>query len=62
MRLYSMFLSIIIYGNSLELEFDRKLETVTAGLPREFSGLLQNKILKEDAMIVIDYRICYDSN
>src|SRR5215208_4805315 len=42
---------------SLELEFGRKLETVTAGLPREFSGLLQNKIPKEDAMTVIDYII-----
>jgi hypothetical protein len=50
-----MFLSIIIDGSSLELEFDRKLETVTAGLPREFSGLLQNKIPKEDAITVIDY-------
>jgi hypothetical protein len=42
-----MFLSIILDGSSLELEFDKKLETVTAGLPREFSGLLQTKYQKK---------------
>ena len=37
------------------LFFDRKLESVTAGLPREIFNLLLNKIPNEDALIVMDY-------
>ena len=42
-------------ATTLELNFDRRLEVVTAGLPGEFSGLLQNKISREDALIVMDF-------
>jgi hypothetical protein len=38
------------------LIFDRKLETVIEGLPREYFNLL-NKFSKEDAMTVMDYVI-----
>jgi|SRR5215208_2391386 len=38
-------------------EFDRKLEIVTAGLPPEYSRLLQDKIPRQYAMAVIDYII-----
>ena len=41
---------------TLELNFDRKLEIVTAGLTREYSDLLQ-KISREDALTVMDYMI-----
>ena len=39
-----------------DIFFDRKLETVTADLPGEYSGLLL-KIPRQDAMIVMDYMI-----
>jgi hypothetical protein len=42
---------------TLELNFDRRLEVVTAGLPGEFSGLLQNKISREDALTIMDYMV-----
>jgi hypothetical protein len=35
--------------------FDRKLESVTAGLPRGIFNLLSNKIPNEDALTVMDY-------
>ena len=38
-------------------EFERKLEIVTAGLPPEYSHLLQDKIPRQYAMAVIDYII-----
>src|ERR671922_2749764 len=38
-------------------EFDRKLEIVTAGLPPEYSRLLQDKIPRQYAIVVIDYII-----
>jgi hypothetical protein len=46
-------------ATTLELrqEFDRKLEIVTAGLPPEYSRLLQDKIPRQYAMAVIDYII-----
>ena len=37
-------------STALEENFNRKLEVVTAGLPKEYLGLL-NRIPKEDAMI-----------
>jgi hypothetical protein len=43
-------------ATTLELNFDRRLEVVTAGLPGEFSGLLQTKF-REDALTVMDYMI-----
>ena len=36
--------------------FERKLETVTAGLPQVYSGMLQ-RITREDALMVMDYLI-----
>jgi flagellar biosynthesis/type III secretory pathway protein FliH len=42
-------------ATTLELNFDRRLEVVTAGLPGEFSGLLQNKISRDDALTIMDY-------
>jgi hypothetical protein len=36
-------------------EFDRKLEIVTAGLPPEYSRLLQDKIPRQHAIAVNDY-------
>jgi hypothetical protein len=42
-------------ATTLELNFDRRLEVVTAGLPGEFSGLLQNKISGNDALTIMDY-------
>lgn len=41
---------------TLEENFNRKLEVVTAGLPKEYLGLL-NRIPKVDAMTVIDYMV-----
>ena len=41
---------------TLEPNFNRKLEVVTAGLLTEHSNLLE-KIPKEDALIVMDYMI-----
>lgn len=41
---------------TIELNFDRKLEIVTAGLTKEYSNLLQ-KIRREDALTVLDYMI-----
>lgn len=40
----------------LEQDFDRKLKIITAGLPREYLGLL-NRIPKKDAITVMDYMI-----
>lgn len=40
--------------------FDRKLQTVTAGLPKEYFNLLE-KIPREDIMTVIDYMISLKS-
>ena len=37
-------------------DFDQKLEIITAGLPKEYSNLLE-KIPREDIMTVIDYMI-----
>jgi hypothetical protein len=42
---------------TLEINFERRLEVVTDGLPGEFSGLLQDKITREDALTVMDYMI-----
>jgi hypothetical protein len=42
--------------STLEENFNRKLEFVTAGLPKEYLGLL-NRIPKEDAMTVMDYMV-----
>jgi hypothetical protein len=56
MQLYSSAIPIgVMAATTLELNFDRRLEVVTAGLPGEFSGLLQNKISREDALIVMDF-------
>jgi hypothetical protein len=41
-------------ATTLELNFDRRLEVVTAGLLGEFSGLLQNKISRDDALTIMD--------
>jgi hypothetical protein len=41
---------------TFELNFDRKLEIVTAGLTKEHSNLLE-KISREDALTVMDYMI-----
>jgi hypothetical protein len=41
---------------TIELNFDKKLETVTAGLTKEHSNLLE-KIPREDALTVMDYMI-----
>src|SRR5215204_1278989 len=43
-------------ATALELNFDRKLEIVTADLLTEHSNLLE-KIPKEDALTVMDYMI-----
>jgi integrase len=43
--------------SALETSFDRKLEIVAAGLSEEFSGLLRDKIPREDALTVMDYMI-----
>ena len=40
----------------LEENFNRKLEVVTPGLPKEYLGLLK-RIPKEDAMTVMDYMV-----
>jgi hypothetical protein len=42
---------------TLEINFEKRLEVVTDGLPGEFSGLLQDKIIREDALTVMDYMI-----
>lgn len=41
---------------TIEPDFDRKLEIVAAGLPREHSNLLE-KIPRKDALTVMDYMI-----
>jgi integrase len=41
---------------TIKENFNRKLEVVTAGLPKEYLGLL-NRIPKEDAMTVMDYMV-----
>jgi hypothetical protein len=41
---------------TLEQDFDTKLEVVTAGLPREYFGLLK-RIPKEDGMTVMNYMV-----
>jgi hypothetical protein len=38
-------------------EFVRKLEIATAGLPKECSNLLLNKIPRKDALVIIEYII-----
>jgi hypothetical protein len=43
-------------STALEENFNRKLEVVTAGLPKEYLGLLK-RIPKEDAMTVMDYMV-----
>jgi hypothetical protein len=44
MQLYSSAIQIgVMAATTLKLNFDRRLEVVTAGLPGEFSGLLQTK-------------------
>ena len=43
-------------STALEENFNKKLEVVTAGLPKEYLGLL-NRIPKEDAMTVMDYMV-----
>ena len=43
---------------TFELNFDRKLEIVTAGLTKEHSNLLE-KIPREDALTVMDYMISF---
>ena len=45
----------VMAATILELNFDRRLEVVTAGLLGEFSGLLQNKISRENALTIMDY-------
>jgi hypothetical protein len=50
--------TIILRKDSLL--YDRKLATVTEGLPREYTNLL-NKISKEDAITVIDYMISLET-
>ncbi|MGB8133788.1 MAG: hypothetical protein WCE99_06315 [Nitrososphaeraceae archaeon] len=55
MRLPSSSTSTITF-NTDSLLFDRKLESVTEGLPREFLNLL-NKLSKEDLMTVLDYMV-----
>jgi hypothetical protein len=58
MQLYSSAIPIGVKATTiLELNFDRRLEVVTAGLHGEFSGLLQNKISREDALTLMDYMI-----
>ncbi|MFZ0647060.1 MAG: hypothetical protein WAM27_02445 [Nitrososphaeraceae archaeon] len=42
------------------LLYDRKLETITEGLPREYTNLLV-KISKEDAIAVMDYMISLET-
>jgi hypothetical protein len=41
---------------TIEPDFDRKLEIIAAGLPREHSNLLE-KIPRRDALTVMDYMI-----
>jgi hypothetical protein len=41
---------------TIEPNFDRKLEIVTTGLPKEHSNLLE-KVPREDALTAIDYMI-----
>jgi hypothetical protein len=41
---------------TIEPDFDRKLEIVAVGLPREHSNLLE-KIPRKDALTVMDYMI-----
>jgi hypothetical protein len=43
-------------STALEENFNRKLEVVTAGLLKEYLSLL-NRILKEDAITVMDYMV-----
>ena len=43
-------------STALEENFNRKLEVVTSGLPKEYLGLL-NRIPKEDAMTVMNYMV-----
>lgn len=44
-------------ATTLEISFERKLEVVITGLSPEFSGLLRDKITREDALTVMDYMI-----
>jgi hypothetical protein len=41
---------------TIEPNFDRKLEIITTGLPKEHSNLLE-KVPREDALTVMDYMI-----
>jgi hypothetical protein len=60
MQLYSSVTpigGIAAAATTLDSHFDGKLEVVTAGLAREFCSLLQNKLTREDASIIMDYMI-----
>ena len=48
-------LETIFLPKKESLLFERKLESVTAGLPRETFNLLLNKIPNEDALVIMDY-------
>lgn len=52
--------TLTVTFNTDSLLFDRKLESVTEGLPREFLNLL-NKLSKEDLVTVLDYMISLKS-
>jgi hypothetical protein len=55
-----MILTATITLRKDSLLYDRKLETVTEGLSREYTNLL-NKISKEDAITVMDYMISLET-
>ena len=55
-----MILTATITLRKDSLLYDRKLETVTEGLSREYTNLL-NKISKEDAITVMDYIISLET-
>ena len=55
-----MILTATIILRKDSLLYDRKLETVTEGLSREYTNLL-NKISKEDATTVMDYMISLET-
>lgn len=55
-----MILTATITLRKDSLLYDRKLETVTEGLSREYTNLL-NKISKEDATTVMDYMISLET-
>lgn len=55
-----MILTATITLRKDSLLYDRKLETVTEGLSREYTNFL-NKISKEDAITVMDYMISLET-